>query len=100
MLFILYINGIVQIKTDESTVKLFADDTIVYVNGYSAEEIETKLNSALQKLEGWLNINKLKMNASKTKYMILRSVRKELSREIVVSRRYRAGVSDYNEPRL
>src|SRR5580765_8864615 len=39
----------------------------------------------LQSLEKWLRLNKLKMNANKTQYMIVRSIRKELSREIVVT---------------
>jgi len=37
------------------------------------------LNTVFSIIEHWMNINKLKMNASKTKYMIVKSIRKELS---------------------
>lgn len=84
LLFTLYINDIIKVKTEDSTVKLFADDTMIFVSGESAGELETKLQAALNKLENWLNENKLKMNASKTKYMVIRSSRKDLSREIRV----------------
>lgn len=85
VLFILYINDIVEVKTKESTIQLFADDTMIFVAGNSVEELEIKLNTTLQSLEKWLRLNKLKMNANKTQYMIVRSIRKELSREIVVT---------------
>ena len=85
VLFILHIDDIIRVETVDSIVKLLADDTMIFVSGESANEIEIKLNSALHGLERWLNVNKLKMNTIETKYMIVRSVRKELSREIAVS---------------
>jgi len=36
------------------------------------------LNTVLNIIEYWMNINKLKINAHKTKYMIVKSIRKEL----------------------
>ncbi|XP_011873718.1 PREDICTED: RNA-directed DNA polymerase from mobile element jockey-like [Vollenhovia emeryi] len=60
---------------------------MIFVVGESAKEIEAKLQAALNKLEDWLDENKLKMNANKTKYMIIRNNRKQLSREIRVNTR-------------
>jgi len=57
---------------------MFADDTLIYVSGESSADLEIKLNTFFSIIEHWMNINKLKMNASKTKYMIVRSIRKEL----------------------
>jgi len=54
-----------------------------YVKGGS-EEIEKKLNRVLLIVENWLNVNKLKMNASKTKFMIIRSIRKILRRNVTL----------------
>ena len=47
VLFILYINNKIRVKTKDSTVKLFADDTMIFVSGESANEIEINSNSAL-----------------------------------------------------
>lgn len=84
LLFIVYINDIVNVCPEESTIKMFADDTLIYVTGESSAEIENKINISLEIVEKWMNRNKLKMNAEKTKYMIIRSVRKELKGNIVL----------------
>lgn len=60
---------------------MFADDTIIYVKGSDSAEGEIKLNKVLFIVENWMNLNKLKMNAAKTKYMIIRNVRKELKKK-------------------
>lgn len=64
-------------------IKMFAADTILYI-AVSSEEIERKMNMMLNIVEEWMNVNGLKLNASKTKYMIVRSVRKELKANITV----------------
>lgn len=84
LLFTIYINDIVQICPEECNIKMFADDTIIYVKGGSSEEVEKKLNRVLPIVENWMNIKKLKMNAAKTKFMIIRSVRKELRKNITL----------------
>ena len=68
---------------DECTIKMFADDTLIYVKGKSSVELERNLNMSLNTVENWMNRNKLKMNAEKTKYMIARSVRKKMKGNIV-----------------
>lgn len=84
LLFTIYINDIVQICPENSSIKMFADDTIIYVRGNGSEEVEEKLNTVLPIVENWMNVNKLKMNAAKTKFMIIRSIRKELRRNITL----------------
>lgn len=84
LLFIIYINDIVDICPEDCAVKMFADDTLIYVTGDSSDEVERKMNEALSIVEGWMNRNKLVMNAEKTKFMIVRSVRKELRGNIVL----------------
>jgi len=56
---------------------MFADNTLVYVSGKGSAELEKKMNIAFSIVEEWMSVNKLKLNTSKTKYMIIRSVRKE-----------------------
>lgn len=65
--------------------KLFADDTIYVCNivtGESSEELNKKMNDVFHKIEKWMILNKLKLNADKTKYMIVRSSRKEVRDQV------------------
>lgn len=84
LLFTLYINDITKICPEESNVKLFADDTLIYVTGESCEELNRKLNNVFQIIEQWMISNKLKLNAEKSKCMIVRSVRKEIKGNVRV----------------
>lgn len=70
ILFILYINDIRDIFS-VCKIKLFADDTIIYVSGENVDELIRVLNEELHKFYSWLCVNKLKLNESKTKYMIV-----------------------------
>ena len=49
---------------------LFADDTNIFIIGKSIDETCTKMNDELDKIQSWLNCNKLSLNVSKTYYMI------------------------------
>lgn len=84
LLFIIYINDLVEFCPEECNIKMFADDTLVYVSGESSAELERKMNMVLSIVEEWMSVNKLKMNANKTKYMIVRSVRKEQKGKIIL----------------
>lgn len=84
LLFIIYINDIVNLCPEECSIKMFADDTVIYVPGKSSAEVERKMNMLLSIVEKWMERNKLKMNVEKTKYMIVSSVRKVVSRNIVL----------------
>jgi len=63
---------------------MFTDDTLIYVNGDGSEELRNKMNKAFLIIEQWMNVNKLKMNAEKTKYMIVRGIRKKQRGKIVL----------------
>ena len=84
LLFIIYINDLVKVCPEDCNIKMFADDTLIYVTGESSMEVERKMNVAFNVVEEWMNINRLKMNAGKTKYMIVRSIRKELEGSMAV----------------
>lgn len=84
LLFIIYINDIIKICPEGYNIKMFADDTLIYVDGDSSVEVEGKMTLIFNIVEEWMRLNKLKMNASKTKFMVLRSIRKELKRNIVL----------------
>ena len=70
LLFILYINDIVN-ATSLFDVFLFADDTTLL---YSHPDIASQndiINNELQEICNWFQANKLSVNASKTNYMVL-----------------------------
>ena len=48
--------------------QLYADDTIIYTSGHTAEEALNVLQPALNRFSNWCRINKL--NVSKTKQMV------------------------------
>lgn len=70
LLFILYINDIVTCVKN-GNINLFADDTLLCITTTNIEEGISKLNEDLTRIYEWLNVNKLKLNVSKTKWMIL-----------------------------
>lgn len=52
-------------------IKLFADDTMVWVTGSDVEELFAKMNEDLAAIGKYFKMSKLKANVSKTKYMII-----------------------------
>jgi len=76
---LLYINDLVKVICDNCEIRLFADDALIYVTGYSSQEINESLNKQMKKIEEWLNINRLQLNVSKTKVMLVRGIRKKVS---------------------
>lgn len=72
LLFILYINDVDKILRN-SFVSLFADDTLVSVSGKNFHQLFNTINSELSILHNWLCVNRLKLNSSKTKYMVFGS---------------------------
>ena len=65
LLFLIYINDIVNSSTILSFV-LFADDTTVYVHNDSIDVTIQILNTELSKVASWFDSNKLTLNVNKT----------------------------------
>lgn len=72
LLFILYINNIKSVLK-YCSVKLFADDTLLYISGKDLNDIVIKLNEDIGNMFKWLCVNKLKLNMDKTVFMCLTS---------------------------
>jgi hypothetical protein len=72
LLFILYMIDIVK-TISHSQVNLFADDTLLYVSASTVTEWIKKMQEDLDALWDWLKFNKLMLNVSKTKFMIISS---------------------------
>ena len=69
LLFLLFINDLPSVTN--FNVKLFADDTFLSLEADNYNEIFKKSNIELKKISRWLTANKLTLNVSKTKYMII-----------------------------
>jgi len=52
LLFIIYINDMIKICPEECNIKIFADDTLIYVTGESSTELENKMNMVFSIIEG------------------------------------------------
>lgn len=70
ILFILYINDIVNC-VNQVKLHLFADDSLVSVSAKTSEEGIQIMNHELKSLSEWLRFNKLKVNTSKAKYILI-----------------------------
>ena len=74
LLFILYINDFSKASYLLFT-KLFADDTSVFIEGTSYNNIINDMNRELEKVDKWLKSNKLTVNIKKTQYMLFHRTR-------------------------
>ena len=76
LLFLLFINDLP--KTTVFDVRLFADDTFLSLKGNDYKVLIKNANIELKKVSGWLSANRLTLNISKTKYMIIRRPRTKI----------------------
>ncbi len=65
----MYINDLPKV-CQQCNIILYADDTVIFTNGKNAEEVANKLTDVLAKIISWLNQCYLKLNLSKTVYML------------------------------
>ena len=65
LLFILYINDIVNLKI-HGQIMLYADDTAIFFQHKNKETLQHMANAAMLKISDWFKANFLTVNASKT----------------------------------
>ena len=81
ILFILYINDIQFCSTLISFV-LFADDTNILYSHKCLKTLNKIIQLELDKITNWLNVNKLSINAEKTKFVLFRSKNKKINHNL------------------
>ena len=69
LLFIMYTFDITNV-TKKNKVIVYADDTTVLISGKSLTEVKQHCNDILTRFYNYFTLNKLSINASKTKYMV------------------------------
>jgi hypothetical protein len=78
LLFILYINDL-PLQLKRVLVKIFADDTMLSVSHKNYAAAATILNQELEIVTAWLKMNKVKLNASKSKFMVIAQSKNKLT---------------------
>ena len=63
---------------------LFADDTNIYYESDSIQDLEKTINKELHKLYLWLNVNRLSLNIYKTNYIIFHHYNKPMKEHITI----------------
>ena len=71
LLFLLYINDLKSLSS-KLNLKLFADDTNLFISSISYQKLEEDLNNSLIVLNDWTLANKLTVNYKKTHYLIFK----------------------------
>ncbi len=81
LLFLIYINDI-DLLLDKSTIDLYADDSTLYVSGFSLLEIQTNLQNDLDSIFKWCTVNNMLINPSKSKCMLIGSKQNIRTKEL------------------
>lgn len=68
LLFLIYINSLLEMRGEGQFIG-FADDTVVIYEGESWSHLEERVKIDFVKIYKWLQLNKLTLNQSKTKYL-------------------------------
>lgn len=85
LLFLLYINDIAN-SIDNSHLKLFADDSNIFVVSDNTSALFNTANNELLKLSNWISANKLVVNYEKTNYMVFEPNKKNtVSQSLIVN---------------
>ena len=69
LLFLMYVNDLP--KSSEFSTTLFADDTYLTPSDKNLTDLENRANDQLKNIDIWLRYNKLSLNCSKTKYILI-----------------------------
>src|SRR6267154_2747293 len=81
LLFLIYVNDM-HAATPETTPKLFADDTNIFLAANNLSELALKANVCLDNIYQWCLANRLTINMDKTNYTIF-SPKKNLITDII-----------------
>ena len=94
LLFLIYINDLPNIS-NKLQFFLFADDTNIFFESSNLHEIEKTVNKELKKLNMGLNVNRLKLNVSKTNFVIFASVNKLMKSITILVNKQAISQKDY-----
>ena len=71
LIYIIYVNDVLNLLADKDNMYLYADDMLIMSNHMNVEIMLTDLQDKINRIYKWCLANKLTINESKTKYMIV-----------------------------
>ena len=71
LLFLIYVNDIASVS-DSLLGIMFADDTNMFLSGTDMYKLQQTLNVELEKINLWIQVNKLSLNINKTHFMLFK----------------------------
>ena len=83
LLFLLYINDLPNISK-VLDFYLFADDTNIYCEANTLDELQIIINKELKELRTWLIVNRLSLNIDKTNFVIFHPYNKPVKQNITL----------------
>ena len=83
LLFLLFINDLPNVSR-HLKFYLFADDTNIYYDSDTIEDLTKKVNNELKYVKRWLDANKLSLNIDKTNFVIFHSSRNPIPLNIAI----------------
>ena len=84
ILFLLYMNDIENCSKLLSFI-LFADDTNIFYSNNCLKTINKVIQAEINKVTEWLNVNKLSLNITKTKFILFRSINKKPKHNVKIT---------------
>ena len=83
LLFLIYINDL-PLSSSKLAFYLFADDTNIYCESESPDQLQSLVNRELKKVKMWLEVNKLSLNIDKTNFIIFKSPQRSLPETVSI----------------
>ena len=83
LLFLIYINDL-PLSSSKLAFYLFADDTNIYCESESPDQLQSLVNRELKKVKMWLEVNKLSLNIDKTNFIIFKSPQHSLPETVSI----------------
>ena len=75
LIFIFYINDVIR-NVGDLKVNMYADDCLIYTTGKNWDIMRPKIQEGLDNFQNWCLINRLKLNARKSKSLVIGSKHK------------------------
>jgi len=73
LFFLIYINGLPTIVSNDNYMVLFADDTSIIITDTNRRDFNVNANQTFQDINTWFKVNLLTLNLNKTQYLEFRT---------------------------
>ena len=95
LVFILYVNDLFDYIKHDSSIYMYADDTLLVCESDNIDSVTMKTGLAFEPMQRWCNANKLSVNFTKTKYMVIKHTKVPNEPTLVVEKNNINTVNQY-----